>query len=145
MGDSCIRDAFERCLYNQSKSVNDVFFLHLYSFKKESQSLPYFKVEFSSESLSEENSDVDNLVPNFDSFSDKRAYQKLFDYLDVLNCPEYAVRSLLNQVDKNFKDEALYINLKDHSTEILHNIKQTCEKNGYTNSHLYKNILRFVK
>lgn len=145
LGDCCIRDAFERCLYNQSKSVNDLFFLHLYSFKKESQSLSYFKVEFNSDNLAEENSDVDNLVPNFDSFSDKRAYQKLFDYLDILNSPEYAVRSLLNQVDKNFKDETFYMSFKDHSTEILYNIKQTCERNGYTSSHLYKNVLRFIK
>lgn len=144
LGDCCIREAFERCLYNQSKSVNDLFFLHLYSLKKENQSLSDFKVYFNSHELGAIDYEVDNLVPNFDSFSDKRAYQKLFDYLDVLNVPEYAVRSLLNQVDKIYKKEYSYSEYNYHSTEILHNIKIICELNNYTSSNMYKNIIHFT-
>lgn len=143
LGDCCIREAFERCLYNQAKSANDLFLLHLYSIKKENQSLSYFNVSFNSSDLSVEDFAVDNLVKNFDSFSDKRAYQKLYDYLDVLNSSEYAVRSLLNQVDKIFKKEYLYTESHDHSYEILCNIKEICEKNSYTQSYLYKNVMNY--
>lgn len=140
LGDDCIRDAFERCLYNQAKAVNDIYFLHEYSKSRINNSLSKFKVNVNCEKLAEPNKAVNALVPNFDAFSDKRAYKKLLEYFDMPKCPEFSIISVLNQVDCIFGDSED----KSHSDEILGNIKKICELFGYTNSFLYENLNRFL-
>ena len=140
LGDNCIREAFERCLYNQAKTVNDIFFLHMYSKKKIEGGLSDFNVRFITDELKNIDTTVENLVPNFDSFSDKRAYKKLFEYFDTPMCPEFAIISTLNQVDKTFRTED---ENQLHSKEILRLIRKVCEEFNYTESFLYKNLERF--
>lgn len=137
LGDSCIRDAFEKSLYNQSKSVKDLFFLHIYSSKRKANTLSDFDIKIITSKVSEPNLKVNSLVPNFDAFSDKRAYQKLFNYLDIPRCPIFSINSVINQVDRIFNDG--YSN-RLHSKDILRNIKEVCEDCGYTESFLYENL-----
>lgn len=140
LGDDCIRDAFERCLYNQAKTVDDIFFLHSYTIKRNRRTLANFVVNVFTGDLDKDDDNVDAIVPNFDSFSDKRAYQKLFKYLDMPNCPELSINSLLSQVDRIFSDDC---KSQSHSKDILLNVKNICEKFNYTESFLYENLNLF--
>lgn len=141
LGDDSIRDAFERCLYNQSKTVEDLFFLHRYSVRRKNGVLSKFNINFYGSELYKNNEEVDNLFPNFDSFGDKRAYSKLFYYLDMPSYPEYAVNSILNQTNKTFNDD----NLRTHSVEILQNMISICEDLNYMESYLYYNLKELLQ
>ncbi len=136
LGDDSIRDAFERCLYNQSKTVEDLFFLHLYSDLRKKGDLSKFDVAFNWENTDIKDGEIDSLVPNFDSFGDKRAYNKLFHYLDMPRCPEYAVNSVINQTNTVFNKE----NSTPYSIQILRNMLKVCEISNYTESFLYHNL-----
>lgn len=138
LGDDCIREAFAKCLNNQAKTVDDLFFLHIYSQKREKKLLHSLNVQVDTKSLSEPDDKVDKLVPNFDAFGDKRAYNRLFKFLDMPGYPQYAVSSVLNQVNSFF-----YANNRQHSNEILLNIKQICERYHYEKSFLYRNVEQF--
>lgn len=139
-GDEYIRDAFEICLYNQARTVKDLFFLHMYSSKRQAGSLTFYTVEVDSNSLVREAFVVDRLVPNFDTFGDKRAYNKLFDYLDMPRYPEYAVNSILNQTNKFFGN-----NSDSHSNKIIRNMMDTCKDFDYMDSFLYQNLKDILK
>lgn len=141
LGDDSIRDAFERCLYNQAKTVEDLFFLHRYSDIRKRGNLLRINVNVNKENSVEENERVDSLVPNFDSFGDKRAYDKLFNYLDMPRFPEYAVNSILNQTNEIFIGD----NAIKHSIELLHNMMYVCEISGYTESFLYCNLKEMLQ
>lgn len=140
LGDNCIREAFERCLYNQAKTVNDIFFLHIYSKRKLEGTLSDMEIDFITNDIEKPDFTVDNLVPNFDSFSDKRAYQKLFDLFDIPSCNDFSIISILNQVDRIFVSNE---NQLLHSREILRAIGKVCEDFNYTDSFLYENFKKF--
>lgn len=141
LGDDSIRDAFERCLYNQAKTVEDLFFLHRYSERRKNGSLSKLNIQVDTNETNGSNDKVDSLVPNFDSFGDKRAYNKLFDYLDMPRFPEYAVNSILNQTNKIFNVDKT----KPHSIEILRNMMGVCEISNYTESFLYCNLKELLQ
>lgn len=139
LGDDCIREAFAKCLNNQAKTVDDLFFLHIYSQKRKKNLLHSLNVQVDTNSLSKRDNKVDKLVPNFDAFGDKRAYNRLFEFLDQAGYPQYAVSSVLNQVNSFF-----YYSDRQHSNEILLNIKQICERYHYEKSFLYRNVEQFM-
>lgn len=141
LGDDCIREAFAKCLNNQAKTVDDLFFLHIYSQKREKKLLHSLNVQVDTNSLNKPDEKVDELVPNFDAFGDKRAYNRLFNFLDLSGYPRYAVNSLLNQVNNFFYKKET----PNHSNEILRNIKQICERYHYEKSFLYENIKSFTQ
>ncbi len=138
LGDNYIREAFERCIYNQSRDINDIFFCHVYSKLRALGQLNSEKCKVSLKHNVTFGCKSDD-VQKFSMFKDKRAYQKLFELLDVPQCSEFAIYSILNEIDKAFEKS------DKHSKIVLQNIHQICEMYHYTDSYLYKNLKKIEK
>ncbi len=136
LGDHYIREAFEKCLYNQARSVNDMFFYHIYSNRRKLEILNCDKVNLSTEIKSNGATSSGSDSP-LSMFKEKRIYQKLFEILDKPLYSDFAVYSVINEVGKDNGDDL-------DSDQIMKNIKDICETYSYTDSFLYKNLNRLI-
>lgn len=135
-GDNAIRDAFESCLYSKSDSVDDLFLLYDYQCKRKSNNLNTFSVDFS---LDFNRKDYCN-ISSFDAFSDKRIYNKLFEYLSLPAPPKHLVYECMRTADNLYP--ASYGD--SHARQMLQNIIDICISCGYQESYLMKNAETFL-
>lgn len=141
-GDICIRDAFEICLYNQARTVSDIFFHQWYSEQRKKGELKHDDIMVKLEGFEDVNDDtVDQLEPNFDTFGDKRIYKNLLEYLAMPKPPAFAVHAQLNEANKRFESDN---DPQEHGIQILKNLARLCEASGETETYRYENINRLL-
>ena len=141
-GDICIRDAFEICLYNQARTVSDIFFHQWYSEQRKKGELKHDGIAVKLNDFRNVNDDtVDRLNPNFDTFGDKRIYKNLLEYLAMPKPSAFAVHAQLNEANKRFERDN---DTQGHGIQILKNLARLCETSGETDTYLYENINRLL-
>ncbi len=135
-GDNSIRDAFESCLYSKSNSVDDLFLLYDYQTKRKAKKLNTNLVDFNLELKNKK----DYNVSSFDAFSDKRIYNKLFEYLSLPSPPKHLIYECMRTADNLYP--ASYGD--SHARQMLTNIIELCDSCGSQESNLMKNAKIFL-
>ncbi len=115
-GDNCIRDAFESCLYSKAKSVNDLFLWYDYRLKRNEACLDAFVLDFDNSTIIP--TEIGLRASTFDSFSDKRIYSRLLEYLSLASPPEHLIFSMLRKANGLYSS----IDENNHSISMLKNI-----------------------
>lgn len=136
-GDNCIRDAFESCLYSKSSSVRDLFLWYDYRLKRKENQLNRFIVDFNPTLITTK---IELKESAFDSFSDKRLYARLLDYLSMPSPPTHLIFNALKKAD------GLYMipDKQSHSEGMLNNIVSVYGSDSTDESYLIKNTKKIL-